>query len=165
MAKARAKAAGPARKPATPARQLEAFIARFEPAVAKVARDAVAKLRKRLPGASVLVYDNYNALAIAFACSEAPGDIVLSIAVYPRHASLFLMAGPALHDPDGLLEGSGTRVRHIKLLEGARVLDRPPVRALLAQALELAKRPMPRGKGAVVIRSVSKRQRPRRLDG
>lgn len=149
-------------KPATPARQLEAFIARFDPAVAKVARDAVAKLRKRLPGASVLVYDNYNALAIAFSCSEAPADIVLSIAVYPRHASLFLMGGPALDDPEGLLEGGGTRVRHLKLLEGARMLDRPAVRALVAGALALAKRPMPRGKGAVVIRSVSKTQRPRR---
>lgn len=46
--------------------QLNGFIGRFAPPVAKVARACVAKLRKRLPGAHLPVYDNYNALAIGF---------------------------------------------------------------------------------------------------
>lgn len=72
------------------------------------------------------------------------------------------MNGPRLDDPEGLLEGNGTRVRHLKLLEGARVLDRPAVRALLQQSIALSETPLPKRGGTLIIRSVSKTQRPRR---
>ena len=48
----------------TPAQQLGSFLAKFDPRVAASARAALAQLRKKLPGAIELVYDNYNALAI-----------------------------------------------------------------------------------------------------
>ena len=54
----------------SPASQLNAFIGRFDPAIRKVVREARAKLRRRLPTAIELVYDNYNALAIGFASTE-----------------------------------------------------------------------------------------------
>jgi hypothetical protein len=40
----------------TPAQQLAGFLAKFEPRVAAAARAALARLRKRLPGAFELVY-------------------------------------------------------------------------------------------------------------
>ena len=46
--------------------QLEAFISRYTPEVAACARRALATMRRRLPGAVELVYDNYNALVIGF---------------------------------------------------------------------------------------------------
>jgi len=46
------------------AQQLAGFIDKFDPAIAKLTRSARAVLRKRLPTAVELVYDNYNALAI-----------------------------------------------------------------------------------------------------
>jgi hypothetical protein len=142
--------------------QLASFLAKFEPAVAKCASACVRKLRQRYPGAAVLVYDNYNALAVAFGTSEKRADLLFSIAVYPKYPSLFLMNGPALDDPEHLLEGGGSTVRHIKLLDGPKVLDRPAVRALLAQAVELAPTPLPKRGGTLTIRSISKKQRPRR---
>jgi len=54
----------------TPAQQLASFLRKYDPAVASVARGALARLRKRLPGATELVYDNYNALAIGFGPSQ-----------------------------------------------------------------------------------------------
>jgi hypothetical protein len=54
----------------TPAQQLAGFLAKFEPRVAASARAALSRLRKRLPGAIELVYDNYNALAIGFGPSD-----------------------------------------------------------------------------------------------
>jgi hypothetical protein len=52
--------------PATAEQQLEEFIGRYDPKIAALARKVLAHMKKRLPGALVTVYDNYNALAIGF---------------------------------------------------------------------------------------------------
>lgn len=145
-----------------PDRQLREFLARYTPEVAAVAEAALGKVRKRLAGAVELVYDNYNALAIAFGPSERASDAILSIAVYPRWVSLFFLQGARLTDPQGLLKGSGTRVRHIVLADVA-LLDKPAVRGLITRALEAAAKPLDEnGRRRMVIKSVSARQRPRR---
>ncbi|MDP1630319.1 MAG: hypothetical protein Q8L66_02730 [Caulobacter sp.] len=145
-----------------PEARLEGFIARFNDDIADQARAAIASLRRRLPGAVSPVYDNYNALAVGFGPTEKAGDIVFSIAVYPRWVSLFLSGGPALDDPHGLLKGEGSRVRHIVLTDTA-LLDDPRVRALMDQALARSPRPIdPSAPNKTVIKSVSAKQRPRR---
>lgn len=149
--------------PAPARTQLHRFLGRFSPDVAATARAALVRMRKRLPGAVELVYDNYNALAIAFGATERTSDIVFSIAVYPRWVSLFFMGGPRLPDPKKLLKGSGTTVRHI-VLETAATIDHPDVRALMARALERAPSPIDAArKSRLVIKSISKTQRPRRV--
>ncbi len=59
---------------ASPEKRLAGFIAKYTPEVQSVATAVLAKLRARLPGAVELVYDNYNALAIAFG-PTAPAPI------------------------------------------------------------------------------------------
>ena len=147
----------------SPTAQLNGFLAKFTPQVARSAKDAVARMRKRWPGAIELVYDNYNALAIGFAPTERASEAVFSIAVFPRWVTLcFLQNGPQLPDPKGLLNGSGSRVRHIRLQSAADV-DSPDVRTLMKAALKLAEVRVARsGKGRMVIKSVSAKQRPRR---
>lgn len=143
--------------------ELAGFLARFEPAVADVARGAVAKLRARFPTADVLVYDNYNALAIGFAPAERASEAVFSIAVYPRYASLFFFQhGHELADPAGRLRGSGKTTRHL-VLSGADDLDAPEVEALIEENLARAGTPFrAAGAGTLVVKSVSSKQRPRR---
>jgi hypothetical protein len=146
----------------SPEKQLAAFIARYTPEVAAMARAALARLRKRMPSATRLVYDNYNALAVGFGPSERASEAILSIALYPRWVSLFFLQGARLADPLKRLKGSGRQVRHV-VLEGAYTLDEPAVAALIDQALATAAKPLAsRGRGRVVIRSISARQRPRR---
>lgn len=147
----------------TPAAQLTAFLARFDPKVARIARGALTRLRKLTPGACELVYDNYHALAIGFAANEKAGSAIVSIALYPKWVTLFFLHGKGLKDPQGLLQGSGARVRHVVLAGGAADLERPAVRALLRQALAQAKPPLdPTQRRRLLIKSVSKKQRPRR---
>ena len=55
--------------PASTSTQLASFIAKFDPAIAKLARAARAALRKRFPSAMELVYDNYQFLAIGYAAT------------------------------------------------------------------------------------------------
>jgi hypothetical protein len=147
----------------SPAAQLNVFLAKFTPEMARAAKDALARMRQRWPGAIELVYDNYNALAIGFSTTERSSDAVFSIAVFPRWASLFfLQTGARLSDPKGLLKGSGRQIRHI-VLETPADIDRADVRALIKEALALAEVRINRAaKGRIVIKSVSAKQRPRR---
>lgn len=92
--------------------------------------------------------------------------MIFSIALYPRWVSLFfLQSGIRLRDPAGLLEGSGNKVRHIQLRAPDQLSD-PAVEDLIAQALELASRPInPAQPSRLIIQSVSAKQRPRRPAG
>ena len=146
----------------TPQAQLDRFIDKFSPDVAKLGRAAIARMRKFLPAAQVLVYDNYNALAVGFGPTDRSTDIVFSIAFYPRWVSLFFAKGVGLPDPHKRLQGSGNVVRHVVLTE-ISVLDDPQIRELMQQARALSGASLQTGKrGPIVIKSISARQRPRR---
>jgi hypothetical protein len=149
--------------PSSSAAEVNAFLAKYSPEIAALGRAARRKLRGMLTGWHELIYDNYNALVFGFSPTPRPSDAVLSIALYPRWVRLFfLQDAPSLHDPERLLSGSGTRVRGL-VLQSAADLDRPAVRALIAQAVRTAPAPAPRGRRtATTIRSVSAKQRPRR---
>jgi hypothetical protein len=143
-------------------RQLSEFIAKYDPEIAARAKAALAKMRAILPGAMELVYDNYNALAIGFGATDRVADLILSIALYPRWISLFFVRGIDLADPQKLLEGSGKMIRHV-VLDDADDLDRPAIRALIAQAVKLSAKPLSApAEERLIIKSISARQRPRR---
>ncbi|HTM32916.1 MAG TPA: hypothetical protein VL263_16505 [Vicinamibacterales bacterium] len=147
---------------ATPSAQVSRFMARYDADIIGVAIDARARLRRRMPGAHELVYDNYNALVIGFGPTERASDAVISLALYPRWVTLFFLFGATLPDPLGLLKGSGKQVRSIRLATASTV-DTPGVRALIDAALAEADPPMPlRSRGRVIIKSVSAKQRTRR---
>ncbi|MDQ6800022.1 MAG: DUF1801 domain-containing protein [Acidobacteriota bacterium] len=141
----------------TPEKQLASFLAKYTPAIRSVAKAALKKMRERLPGAIELVYDNYNALVITFGPTDRVSNIVFSIALYPRWVTLFFRDGAKLRDPQKLLKGSGKTIRHI-VLQSADDLDASAVRALMTQALG----GMTFAKRRLVIKSISKKQRPRR---
>jgi hypothetical protein len=142
--------------------QLDRFIDKYSPETASLARRLLVRMRARLPGATIMVYDNYNALAIGFGAVEKPSRAVLSLAVFPRHVTLCFLWGKGLSDPHGLLGGSGSRVRHVRLA-GPDMLDDPRVKALIAEAVARSEPPFDSSaEQRLVVRSVSARQRPRR---
>jgi hypothetical protein len=142
--------------------QVDGFLAKFEPEVEKAARACLKKMRARLPGAFELVYDNYNALAFGFGPSERAGEAIFSIAVFPRWVSLFFLQGAKLADPHKVLKGGGSRVRHI-VLKSAADLDLPAIRELFAVARMDVRRDIdPKGEGTLIVKSIAKKQRPRR---
>ena len=150
-----------AEKPASPATQLARFLGRFDPSIAALAKTARAKLRRQLPGAVEMVYDNYNALVIGFSPTERPSDAILSLVIFPKRVSICLIQGKHLADPSGLLQGDGNQVRFMRLDERAAILDTPAFRALIAEAIAFGEHRF-RGRRRLVIRAVTKKQRPRR---
>jgi hypothetical protein len=149
----------------SPARRVAGFIARFDPSIARLVRASRTALRKRFPTAVELVYDNYNALAIGWGPNERASEILVSLAVFARGVLLYFTRGATLPDPRKLLMGSGNRGRHIRI-EKVSQLKEPAVEALLRAASRLGKTPLPAsGRGYTLIKSVSRKQRPRRPPG
>ncbi|MCE9618469.1 MAG: DUF1801 domain-containing protein [Planctomycetes bacterium] len=146
----------------TPAGQLRKFIDKYEPTTAALARSTRAALRKRLPTALELVYDNYQFLALGFSATERASDCVVSLAISPKGVALSFYYGASLPDPKKILLGAGNQNRFIRL-ESAATLAMPAVEALIRAACAIAKTPLPKtGKGRTIIKSVSAKQRPRR---
>src|SRR4051812_19513624 len=148
--------------PDTPENQLKTFIAKFDRNLGKQIRECRSAIRKRFPTANELVYDNYNFFVIGYCSTERPSDCVVSIAAAASGVGICFTHGAQLPDPKKVLGGIGKQTRFLRL-ESSAVLDLPEVKSLLRLATDRAKAPMPvNGRGKLIIRSVSRKQRPRR---
>jgi hypothetical protein len=142
--------------------QLARFIDKFNEKDRRLIRDVRTAVRRRLPGATELVYDNYNFFVIGYSPTERPSDAIVSITARANSIGLCFIQGASLPDPDKILRGAGNQTRSIQL-ESAAVLKRPEVEALIAAAVAHNDIPLPsKGRGRLIIRSVSAKQRPRR---
>lgn len=132
--------------------ELDRIIAKQPPQMAKLTHDVLAKMRTRLPGATELVYDKKRSLVIGFCPDDRASHVINSIATYSRWINLYFFEGDNLPDPEGLLQGSGTTVRSIRITD-AKDLDRPAVKALMSAARDAADPPLnPKAKRRVIIR-------------
>src|ERR1700740_3723417 len=102
----------------TAQQQFEKFLRKYDPAIAAEAKKSLAKLRKLIPNAVEMVYDNYNALGVGFCPGTRPREAIVSIAVLPERVSVCFWEGAGLPDPDRRLAGSGNVARHIKMKKG-----------------------------------------------
>jgi hypothetical protein len=147
---------------ASPSKQVAAFIAKFDPRVAKVIRQCRVELRRLLPTSIELIYDNYNFFVIGYAATARASDCILSIAAAANGVSLSFYRGATLPDPKHLLLGAGKQNRFIRLPTSER-LRFPEVLTLIRAAVAQSKTPLPTtGGGYTIIKSSSAKQRPRR---
>jgi len=147
--------------PADAEGRLQMFIDKFGDTDRRLIRSVRAAVRKRLPTANELVWDNYNFFVIGYSPTERPSDSILSIAARANGVGLCFIQGASLPDPRGLLLGAGRQTRFIRV-ESASRLSHPDVEKLIQAAIAHASQPFPsRGRGALVIRSISRKQRPR----
>jgi hypothetical protein len=121
--------------------ELTAIIDARPPDMAKLTKAVLAKVRARLPGSVEMVYDKKNALVIGFCSTARASNVINSIATYTKWINLYFFEGDTLPDPEGLLQGSGSMVRSIRVTN-ADELDRPAVRALMAEARKRAEPPL-----------------------
>ena len=146
----------------TPQQQLNGFMKKYTPEIAARARKILVAMRKRLPGAIEMVYDNFNWLVIGFGPTERPSEAIFSIVLAPEHVTLCFLQGKGLPDPTKRLRGSGTVVRNLRLADAGELND-PAVRDLMDAALARATVKMnPPVTRKLIIKSISAKQRPRR---
>ncbi len=120
-------------------------------------------LRKRLPTAHEVVYEyqNLGAVVVSFSPNEHGYEGVLAIRASADGVKLYFNQGKELPDPEKLLQGA-SQTRSIDV-EGASTLARPGVARLIEEAIARNGVPFELvGRGSVVIRSTSAKQRRRR---
>ena len=131
-------------------------IRRLPPEMASLTTAVLRKMRAQLPGAIEMVYDKANSLVIGFTPDERPSSAIASIAVYRKWINLYFFEGDTLPDPTGLLQGTGSMVRHVRITAAAD-LDNPAVKALLEEVRKRADPPLnPKARRRVIIRQTRK---------
>jgi hypothetical protein len=148
--------------------EILAFLSPFSEEIRELTRALRAVVLVEASGALELVYDAYNAVAMGYTFTGRPGDAFCHVAVYSRWVNLGFNYGAELPDPDGLLQGTGRRVRHVRITKAGDI-DEPHIRGFLREAAARA-----RGFGDVsaatepqsIVRAVyPKRRRPSQPDG
>ena len=100
-------------------------------AVQEGARALEAVIREELPDV-VVQYDPGNGL-LAFGRSMKMRDLLFALIPHAGWVNLQLADGALLQNPGGLIEGTGKRIRHIKVRSAAEASDRRVRRAVLDQ--------------------------------
>ena len=141
--------------------QLRTLIAKFAPAHLRLIGAMRRWLRKRLPTAHEVVYEYRDFVVISYSPNERGYEGILAIRASANGVRLYFNRGKELPDPEKLLQGSGKQTRSIEVA-GASTLGRPAVALLIDEAI--ARNGVPfadTGRGPVVIRSTSAKQRRR----
>jgi hypothetical protein len=133
---------------------ISACLARYTPDIAAKLQAGRKHMAAHFPQGFELVHDTYNALGFGFAYGTRASEVVISVVGYPRWVTLFFLYGAGLQDPEGILEGKGSRVRSVRLEPISR-LQSAAVQALIeATKLQYA----PQFKAAPLITTVFKSQ-------
>jgi hypothetical protein len=91
----------------------EALLAGHSPDVAETARAVEAVLREAMPEA-VVRFDPGNRL-LAVGRDMSMRGLLFAVIPHASWVNLQLADGALLPDPDGLVEGTGKRIRHVKV--------------------------------------------------
>ncbi len=70
-----------------------------------------------VPESNELIWDNYNAVAMAYSKSEKLKDAFCHIAVYPGHVNFGFNRGAELSKTNVKLNGKGKLIRHISVMD------------------------------------------------
>jgi hypothetical protein len=119
-------------RPADP--QLLEFLAVHDRPVGPLALALREIVLEEAPEAVERIFRNHPS-ALWFGAGPRMQDMFGYVAMASRHVNLGFCRGAALADPDGVLEGAGKAMRHIKF-RGQADLARPFVRPFIRAAAE-----------------------------
>jgi len=107
-------------------------LASHTPEVQAAARALEAIIREELPDV-VVQYDPGNGL-LAFGRSMRMRDLLFALIPHGGWVNLQLADGALLSNPDGLIEGTGKKIRHIKVRSAEAAAD-PRVRTAIREQI------------------------------
>lgn len=108
------------------------LLAGHAPEVQAAARALEAVIREELPHV-VVQFDPGNRL-LAFGRSMKMRDLLFALIPHAGWVNLQLADGALLSNPDGLIEGTGKRIRHIKVGAAGNARD-PRIRAAILRQI------------------------------
>jgi hypothetical protein len=108
--------------------EFETLLSSSSPVIAATARALRSTVQDAIPLA-VQTVDTPDRL-LAFGTGPKLRDMLFAIIPHTGHVNLQLADGADLPNPDGLIEGTGKRVRHVKV-RSVEVAGSPAVRAII----------------------------------
>jgi hypothetical protein len=137
------------RRPPHP--QLLGFLEAYDRPISDLALALREIILQEAPDASESVYQVYT-VAIWFGFSGNMKDRFCYITTHAEHVNLGFPHGATLPDPNGVLEGEGKAMRHIKF-RTERELERPFVRRYIRAAIDQVGATPGSGTGKSVVKS------------
>ena len=139
--------------------QITQFLEPFNNEIILLAQQLRAFLKKETKPAIELVGDSIISLNIGYGYTEKAWDCFCAIIVYRNHINISFPSGAFLSDPQGLLQGTGKKIRHIRISKLSD-LKVPAVKDLLLEArnraLDLAtEKPMKKDIIKTIIKPIS----------
>ena len=95
--------------------KLKEFIKPYDDGIQKLTLELRNFITDLVPLANELIWDNYNAVAIAYAKSEKLKDAFCHIALYAQHVNFGFNRGAELTETSVKLNGKGKLIRHISV--------------------------------------------------
>jgi len=115
---------------------VDTFLKGYSPQVREIAVKAREVILSVMPDATEKVYPGWK--VIQYATGADMKSVFAAISPQRERVNLGLAGGIGLADPDGLLEGDGKAIRHIKLTS-PEAAGAPAVRELVRGALQALK--------------------------
>jgi hypothetical protein len=90
-------------------------------------RDVMLRLRDRIlrvaPRASEVVADVGYTVALRYGPDDKMKNSFVYITGFSKHANLGFLGGASLDDPEGVLEGTGAAMRHVKFASASEIAE------------------------------------------
>lgn len=99
----------------TPHPELQTFIEPYDESIQNLTIELRNFITDLVPQANELIWDNYNAVAIAYSKSKKLKDAFCHIAVYSGHVNFGFNRGAELTKQTLNLNGKGKLIRHISI--------------------------------------------------
>ena len=146
----------------TPHPKLKSFLSAYSQEIQELALSLRGFILEQVPETNELIWDNYNALAIAYSKSDKLKDAFCHIALYTNHVNFGFNRGAELRKDLLTLEGKGTLIRHIKVTS-MDLFPEAEIKTLLYDAVSIAETINPdildgNIKAQSIVMSVSKRK-------
>lgn len=93
--------------------ELHGFLLPYSSDIQKLTLELRSFITDLVPEANELIWDNYNAVAMAYSKSEKLKDAFCHIAVYSKHVNFGFNRGAELSKNEIKLEGKGKLIRHL----------------------------------------------------
>lgn len=114
-------------------RQIEQFLYPFNQKLQALAQELRQFLKNETKPTYELVGDSTISLNIGYGFTKKAWDCYCAIIVYSKHINLSFPSGAFLNDPKKLLQGTGKRIRHIKIM-GINDVEQHDIKNLVIEA-------------------------------
>jgi hypothetical protein len=149
--------------------KLKTFLIPYDEKIQKLTFELRDFITDLVPETNELIWDNYNAVAIAYSKSDKLKDAFCHIAVYSKHINFGFNRGTELTKSNLKLEGKGKLIRHIKVKDISS-FPKEEIKKLIWEAIEVSEKKnteliTKKGEGESLVMSISEKKiRPNKIN-